>query len=296
VAYAAVGAGQTPVWLAQEQGLYREHGLDVELVFLSSIRTDQGVITGDTPIGYGTNTVATRLSGADVIAIAGAVNKLPYTMYTQPSIRTPQDLRGKTLVATQPGASSTLASLITLRHFGLEPHRDVAIQQTPGTTEMMALMTQGLADAALFSPPASLKAAELGLVPLVNMADYNIPFLLTAVGTTGAYAREHPEEVRRFLRAYVASVALARRDAEPAKAAMSKYTQTDDATMLDEAYRFFSPLWGRPDFRVQPEAIASVLRVLDTPGADTAKPEDFIDNRFIDELHAAGFVRQVGAE
>jgi hypothetical protein len=39
-----------------------------------------------------------------------------------------------------------------------------------------------------------------------------------------------------------------------------------------------------------------VLRVLDTPGADTARPEEFIDNRFVDELHSSGFVRQVGAD
>jgi hypothetical protein len=46
---------------------------------------------------------------------------------------------------------------------------------------------------------------------------------------------------------------------------------------------------------VQPEAVESILRVLDLPGADTARPEEFVDNRFIDELHASGFIRQSGA-
>ena len=82
---------------------------------------------------------------------------------------------------------------------------------------------------------------------------------------------------------------------EVARALIAKYTQTDDMAQVDHAYRFYRDVWGRPDFRLPPAAVASVLRVLDTPGADTAKPDDFIDNHFIDELHDSGFIRQSGA-
>jgi hypothetical protein len=94
----------------------------------------------------------------------------------------------------------------------------------------------------------------------------------------------------------VAAVASARADATATKAIVGKYIQNDDAEMLDHAYRYYRELWARPDFRVQPEAVQANLRLMDAPGADTARPEDFIDNRFVDELHAAGFIRQVGAE
>jgi ABC-type nitrate/sulfonate/bicarbonate transport system substrate-binding protein len=295
VAYAAASAGQAPVWLAQEHGLFRQYGLDTELVFLSSIRTDQGVITGDTPIGFGTNVLAMRLSGADLIAIGGVMNYMPYTVIVGPGITSPQDLRGKTAVVTQPGASNTVATLIMLRRWGLEPDRDVAIQHTPGVIEQLALLTQRLADVALLTPPGSSRAVESGLTALMNTAPDRIPFLLTAIGTTESYAREHPEEVRRFLRAYVAAVGVARKDPAATKALIGKYTQTDDPVALDEAYATYRDQWAQPDFRVLPEAIASSLSVLDTPGADTAKPADFVDNRFIDELHQSGFIRQSGA-
>jgi NitT/TauT family transport system substrate-binding protein len=296
VAYAAVAAGMAPAWVAQDEGLFREQGLDVELVYLASTRTDQAVVTGDTPIGFGTNTVALRLSGADLVAIAAINSRMAYTVYALPGVSSMAELRGKSMVVTAAGASNTLASFITLRHFGLEPTRDVAIQPSGGTTEQLAMMAQGLADSALFSPPLSLRAAELGMVPLANMAELDIPFLLSAIGTTAAFARDHPEEVRRTLRAYVAAVALMRRDADLTKAVIGKYAQTDDAVALDATYRYYVSQWGRPDFRVQPAAVAAVLRVLDAPGADTAKPEEFIDNRFVDELHTSGFVRQVGAD
>jgi ABC-type nitrate/sulfonate/bicarbonate transport system substrate-binding protein len=295
VAYAAASAGQAPVWIAQEQGLFRQYGLDTELVFLSSIRTDQGVMTGDTPIGFGTNVLALRLSGADLIAIGGVLNYMPYTVITVPGISSPQDLRGKAAVVTQPGASNTVATLIMLRRWGLEPSREVTIQHTPGVVEQLAVLTQRLADVALLTPPSTNKALDSGLVTLLETAPERIPFLLTAIGTTEAWAREHPEEIRRFLRAYVASVGVARKDPTTTKALIGKYTQTDDPVALEEAYRTYRDQWAQPDFRVLPAAVAASLSVLDAPGADTAKPEDFIDNHFVDELHSSGFIRQSGA-
>jgi ABC-type nitrate/sulfonate/bicarbonate transport system substrate-binding protein len=297
VAWSAPGGALTPIWVAYEQGLLREQGLDVELVFLSGTRTDQGVATLETPIGFGTNVIPTRLAGADLVAIAGVVNRISYTLFARPGsgIASPQDLRGKTMVTTTPGATNSSGVLVMLRHFGLVPNREVSLQPTQGTPEQLALMTQGLADAALFSPPTNLKAADLGLQPVANVTDLNIPFMQTAVGTNTGWARDHGEEIRRFLRGYVNAVALARRDAETTKALIGKYSQIDEPVALDEAYRYYRELWGRPGFRVPAEAVESILRVLDVPGADTADPSDFIDNHFVDELDRSGFLRQAGA-
>jgi ABC-type nitrate/sulfonate/bicarbonate transport system substrate-binding protein len=216
-------------------------------------------------------------------------------MFARPGINSPQDLRGKVMATTQPGAASQLATIIALRHFGLEPHRDVQMVPTTGGNESLAMVSQGLADSLLTGPPGSLRAVELGLTPLVNVADTGIPFMQTSVGTTESYIRNHAEEVRRYLRGYVLGVALARSDPEVGKAALSKWTQIDDPVILDETYRYFSPIWGRPDFRVQPEGIATILGILDVPGAAAAKPEDFVDHRFVDELERSGFLRQSGA-
>jgi len=84
-------------------------------------------------------------------------------------------------------------------------------------------------------------------------------------------------------------------NAAAAKAALGKYTQTDDPAVLDESYRYYRDLWGRPDFRVSPEAVRAMLAVIDAPGASAARGEDFVDNHFVDELHASGFVRESGA-
>ncbi len=183
-----------------------------------------------------------------------------------------------------------------LRHFGLEPHRDVAIQPTSrGSTEQLAVLMQGLADAGILVPPTNLQAVKLGLVPVFQLADRNIPFMQGTIATTESYTREAPEVIRRALRALIAAVALARAEPDAAKGLLGKYTQTEDPEVLDDSYRYYRDLWGRPDFRVSPDAVRSILSVLDVPGAATAQPQDFIGNRFVDELHASGFIRHSGA-
>jgi NitT/TauT family transport system substrate-binding protein len=221
------------------------------------------------------------------------VSRITAIMFARPGIADMQGLRGKTVSSTLPGATISLATALVLRHYGLEPNRDVTVLNTGGSVEKFNLVVQGHADATLLSPPDDLKAIEQGLSPIANISDLNIPLVYTAVGTTTAYARDHAEEIRRILRAYVAAVALARRDPATTLPIIGKYTQTDDLAVVEHAYRFYRDVWGRPDFRVPPAAIASSLRMLDTPGADTAKPEDFIDNRFVDELERSGFLRQV---
>ena len=51
VGYSSIGVGQSLVWVAKDAGLFKENGLDVQLIFIgsSSILT-QAVIAGDVPI------------------------------------------------------------------------------------------------------------------------------------------------------------------------------------------------------------------------------------------------------
>src|ERR1700741_642529 len=73
VGYSSIGVGQSLVWVAKEAGLFRENGLDVQLIFIgsSSILT-QSVIAGDVPIAImsGTAAINSQLAGSDVVMAA----------------------------------------------------------------------------------------------------------------------------------------------------------------------------------------------------------------------------------
>src|SRR4029077_1885527 len=79
VGYSSIGVGQSLVWVAKEAGLFRENGLDVQLIFIgSSSIVTQSVIAGDVPIAImsGTAAINSQLAGSDVV-IAASTKKDP---------------------------------------------------------------------------------------------------------------------------------------------------------------------------------------------------------------------------
>src|ERR1043165_3530280 len=73
VGYSSIGVGQSLVWVTKEAGLFKENGLDVQLIFIGSSRiVKQAVIAGDVPIAImsGSTAVGSQLAGADLVIAA----------------------------------------------------------------------------------------------------------------------------------------------------------------------------------------------------------------------------------
>jgi ABC-type nitrate/sulfonate/bicarbonate transport system substrate-binding protein len=87
------------VWVAKEAGLFKENGLDVQLIFIgSSSILSQAVIAGDVPIAImsGTAAINSQLAGSDVV-IAASTKKDPAQAFLslRKEFRNPLSLRGK---------------------------------------------------------------------------------------------------------------------------------------------------------------------------------------------------------
>jgi NitT/TauT family transport system substrate-binding protein len=86
-------------WLAKEVGLFKKHGLDMELIFIDgSSRGVQSLIAGDLSFtdAVGTSAINGRLAGGDIAIVSSLVNTLPYYIIGKPTIKSPEDLKGKT--------------------------------------------------------------------------------------------------------------------------------------------------------------------------------------------------------
>ena len=120
------------IWIAQEAGLFREQGLDLELLNIpNTSRVLQTMAAGEmnlSPLDPAT-TVRASLGGLDVVLLYAQTNRLVFGVYAQPSIPGPQDLRGKVIGTTRIGASNHTATLVALDTWGLVPDRDVALRQ-----------------------------------------------------------------------------------------------------------------------------------------------------------------------
>jgi ABC-type nitrate/sulfonate/bicarbonate transport system substrate-binding protein len=155
---------------------------------------------------------------------------------------------------------------------------------------LVAALQQGIIDAALLTPPATLTARNFGLKELLNVTELKIPFVQHAIGTTRSYISANPEVVRRFVRSAAEGLDFLRKNRADAVAIMSKYTKITDPAQLNEALDAYDKAWEKNPAPSQ-SAIEAVLASSTTPKAKSAKWDQFADDRFIKEFIASGMFR-----
>ena len=91
-------ASASTYWVAQDAGILKKHGLDVDLIFINgSTRGIQSLIAGDVSFssGVGTAVINGKLAGGDIAIINSLTNTLPYYVFGKPEIKSPEDLKGR---------------------------------------------------------------------------------------------------------------------------------------------------------------------------------------------------------
>jgi ABC-type nitrate/sulfonate/bicarbonate transport system substrate-binding protein len=114
----------------------------------------------------------------------------------------------------------------------------------------------------------------------------------SGVATRRAFARQQPERIKAYLRAYIAAIKIANEDAETSKRALRRYLVTNDSAILDEAYQTFRGIFPRVPY-VTEDMIKSSLVLSEHPKAAGADSRDFFDNRFIKEIEDTGFIKEL---
>jgi ABC-type nitrate/sulfonate/bicarbonate transport system substrate-binding protein len=98
--YNGFGVGAAPLWATKDFGVFAKYGLNPDLVMISgSAPGTQALLGGSTHFAQtdGTALIAAISQGADLVLIAAAVNKFPFSLVVQKNIRQPTDLVGKKL-------------------------------------------------------------------------------------------------------------------------------------------------------------------------------------------------------
>ena len=110
-AWTAVSAFNSPFWIMNDAGLYKEEGLDVDMTYIaSSPVVAKATLAGDVVISAQNSQVIadSGLQGGDLVAIGATVNIVPFYVMAIPEIKTIADLKGKTVGVTRFGAATVL--------------------------------------------------------------------------------------------------------------------------------------------------------------------------------------------
>ena len=296
VNWTAVSGVQSGIWLAQEEGLFKKNGLDVELLHIpSSSRAIQTMLAGEIAFSYVDvlNTLEAGLKGADVVLIGGVSNRLIFSLMARQEIKSVAELRGKRIGITRIGSSTHTATLVALGEAGLKPgnYQILPLMEVPN---ILTALTAGQIDAGIVSPPTNSRARKSGFNELVNLARTGPEYPSVGLATTRSYIKANEETVARFVRSYAEAVHLFKTNKSAALRVLQRYTKVTDPDVLDDTYtQFREYLESVP--QVSRKGLVTLLNELaeKDPKARQAKPEDFLETRFLVALEKEGFFQKL---
>ena len=283
-------------WVAKEAGFFKKHGLDMELIFIDgSSRGIQSLIAGD--LGFtdavGTSVINGRLAGGEIAIIGSLASTLPYYIIGKPTIKTPEDLKGKSAAVHIPGTSADFAMRLALKGVGLS-YKDIQAITIGGAPARNAAVITGRVDFTVVTDSGKLEGEKAGLRVVIDMAKLKIPFQFSCTVTTGKMIRQNPDVVRSMVKAVAEAVHYYKSQKEAAIKIMQKYTRGQNRPALEGTYDAYRELLVE-DLYPTLEGLKNTLEIQASfdPKAAKAKAEDFVDVRFVDELRKAGFIEQL---
>jgi NitT/TauT family transport system substrate-binding protein len=289
-----------PLFVAVENGLFAKHGLDVDVTYISSGTTSlQSLLAGDVQfiLTSGAEPTAAYLGGAPVRIILGWIPTMSAMFMVNPSITSPEQLRGQTIGITRFGGQPHVGARLALKAWGLDPDSDVQYLQLGGVAEIMAATQSGQVAGGVYSPPTNVKARKLGLRMLGDLSQMGIPYQGSVVVGLQPYLEANPEVVRRFERALLEAIKVSLTDDAATHAALAKYTRTEDPELLDETIRYYRGVVQRVPYPTM-DGLQTVLDDLaeDEPRARTIQPSDLVDTSVLEQLERGGYLKQLYGE
>ena len=295
VGYSSIGVGQSLVWVAKDAGLFKENGLDVQLIFIgSSSIVTQAMIAGDVPIAImaGSTAIGSQLAGADLV-IAASTKKDPAQAFlvTAKGISQPSQLKGKKLAVSRLGASSDFILRVILKKIGLIPEKDVAIIQVGSSPVRMTALANGVADGTALTFEEMMIAKKMGFNVMLNIMDYGVEALNSDVVTTRRYIRESRETVQRFIKGMIKGVSFYAANKKFSMEVIARYTKSTDMEKIEYGYDYVTKIFLKKPY-TPIKGIQLALEEIGerNPAAKTANPEQFIDMSIVKELDQSGFI------
>ncbi|MET0503513.1 MAG: ABC transporter substrate-binding protein [Candidatus Binatia bacterium] len=296
VGYSGISADQLVIRVAKDAGIFAKNNLDVQpIYFTGGTMSVTALVSGDTPIiqASGPGIVSAGLAGADPIYVVGGIVSLDYWLMTQPEVKTPEQLKGGTIAVARFGGAADFVARYALARLGLNPGRDVTIVQTGSTPERLAAMETRRVTGSTLVPPATFMAQKKGFHLLADVAALGLAYQHQGGVTTRRYLREHPEVVRNFVKSYIEAVHRLKTDRATGLKIAARYLRLEDKELLQKTYE--SSIDENKLPAKQYPTLEGLKTILDQlalrdPKAKAAKPQDFVDSRFVDEFDKSGYI------
>ena len=254
---AATSVGFLPIYTAHQKGFYKDEGIDLEIILMSLAAANNAFFKNE--IEYSAGLTGLALAAArnyPAKILIFTIAKPLQSFVSRREIKEPRELKGKKVAGSSPGGSATILAYQALKHFGLEPGKDVQVLPMGGSgAGRLAVLEQGVVDAALLSVPENILAVNKGYNELIFLGDV-VSFPQNGFGTSVTRIQQQPDEVYRMVRATLRGLQFVTDEVnrEQARDAMMKQWRVSDQKLAAEMLGYLKRGLAK-DALISPQAV-----------------------------------------
>lgn len=291
-------SGENPavLWVGVDQGFYRKHGLNVEVIFMrSGPLAISALASSDVQMVFtsSNNVLNVAAGGLDVGVIGTVIGRPEGDFMARPEIKKPEDLKGKQIAIQSIGGGGWANNMLALDHLGLDPDRDnirfIVLGDQP--SRIQSLET-GRAQASWMGSMFSAPLKKKGYNVLLDLGRAPISYMGASLVARKSAVRQDPKLYESVLKGTIDAMRFFMKP-ENKPAVLQSIVRVLRLPRLEDAENGYNALLSvyNSDMRPKPESIKKIYSILarTNPKLQSLKPESIIDDALIQKIQASGY-------
>ena len=296
IANGTSGENPAALWVGVEQGFFRKHGLNLEVIYMrTGPLAVSALASGDVQTVLTSSNAVLNIAagGLDVAIIGNLINRPDGDFMARPEIKRPEELKGKYVAIQSIGGGGWANNMLAMDHLGLDPERDkinfIVLGDQP--SRIQALETnraQGSWMGATFSAPLKKK----GFTVLLDLARAPIPYVGTSLVIKRSAVRQDPGIYEALLKGTIDAIRFFQKPENKLRSMQSiaKHLRLPRIEDAETGYHAMVSAY-TSDLRPKPEGVKKIYTILarSNPKLQSLKPESILDDALIQKIHASGY-------
>lgn len=291
-------SGENPavLWVGVEQGFFRKHGLNVEVIYMRvGSLAASALVSGDVNAVLTSSNAVLNLAagGVDVVIIGSLFQRPEGDFMARPEFKRAEDLKGKLIAIQSIGGGGWANNMLAMDYLGLDPDRDgisfIVLGDQP--SRIQALET-GRAQASWMGSTFSAPLKKKGYTLLLDLSRAPIPYVGSSLVVKKSLAHQEPKTYEALLKGAIDALRFFKKP-ENKQAVMQIMAKRLRLNRVEDAETGYNAMLAAysSDLRPKPEGLQKIYAILSraNPKLLTLKPESILDSTFIQRIQSSGY-------